>query len=336
MYGNTTLYYNGNIKANSLVGNMGNSLPITGSLAVNTITPNSTNATANITLTPKGNGILIIDESTSTGGNNSVTVQIDTGTVGGYRVQGPVGAAFIALQDNATDPYIYLGGSLNSSADAFGVITRNVLKFATDATEIQGPVRITQLSTNLTPKVYFSSGFTSATAMSESYTNGLNSMTYKGIDYTGTYPVSTYNGKIVINNPVGVDVALDITGGLTKNLTGVWDVISDIKMKKDITDIEPGLATKIIKECSVKKFKYKDGRIKDYVFGLIAQDVQKIQEKYIKDIDTMTPEMNGTLLYNGAAVPFLLISCIQDILKRLDEMDLKMEAIADELNAIKK
>jgi hypothetical protein len=75
----------------------------------------------------------------------------------------------------------------------------------------------------------------------------------------------------------GIGVSLRTNGGIVVDGWGVF-VSSDIRIKKDLQDINDENALKILRNIEPKTFKYKDSitRGNDMVYGFIAQDVVKI------------------------------------------------------------
>ena len=324
----TALYYKGDLKIGSIAGISNSTVYVTGTLAASTITPNSTVSNANVTIKPSGSGILIIDESTVGGNNNSVTTLIATNTYGSYRLTGHTGAAYLALQDSSTLPEVYIGGVCNGSDTV--IQNRVCFHYTGSVTEIAGPIYITRYATNLTPKIYYSTGFTSDTAYACSFTNatGPTVIPHLTVDFSGATPTTVLLGRLDVGTAL-IAAPLNVYGVCT-NPTGSWATFADISTKKDITDFSSDIALKVISDLKIKK--YKDTVLKSTQIGLISQDVKKTQESFMNDIETMTPKApDNTYLLNASAIPYLLVSCVQRLIDENDELKAKLDMLYDSI-----
>jgi hypothetical protein len=322
IYMSTCLYYGGDLKINSITGTSNSTLSIGGTIAVSTIIPNSTLSTANVTVKPSGSGIFIIDESTVGGASGSVTTIIAANTYGSYRLNGTTGAAYLGLQDSTTAPEISIGG-LVSGSDS--VISNRVgFHYTGNLTEIAGPVRITNLATNLTPKIYYEQGFTSSTVYSGAYTNASvpTTIQHVSINFSGSTAVTTLVGQLNVGTS-GTHAPLNVYGTCS-NLTGTWVTFADETSKKDIKSFSPDIAMKVISDLKVKKYTESGSNS----IGLIAQDVKKTQDAFLSDIRSMVSKAdNGLYLFDNSAIPYLLISVVQELIKKNKELELKINAM---------
>jgi hypothetical protein len=131
------------------------------------------------------------------------------------------------------------------------------------------------------------------------------------------------NVGINVTNPAAT---LSVNGNAV-NQTGVWDVYSDERLKKDITAFKVGLAA--IRELHPVSFHYNglEGLSSERAqVGLIAQEVEQVAPQMvsirpgedIEDVRVMSPQ----------ALQYMLINAVQELETRLADIERRLGAAA--------
>ncbi|WP_157995308.1 tail fiber domain-containing protein [Peristeroidobacter soli] len=130
-------------------------------------------------------------------------------------------------------------------------------------------------------------------------------------------------GNVGINatNPA----ATLVVNGNAVNQTGVWDVYSDERLKKDITAFKAGL--EVVRQLHPVSFHYNglEGLSSERPqVGLIAQEVERVAPQMvsirageeIKDVRVMSPQ----------ALQYMLINAVQELESRLADIERRLDA----------
>jgi hypothetical protein len=148
--------------------------------------------------------------------------------------------------------------------------------------------------------------------------------------------ITTVNNSLVVGTPPAGAPAIPVTVpattltvfGEAQKLTGpAWAVMSDIRVKKDITGFSEGL-DKLIQVKPVR-FKYKgfenvEGADKEQV-GVLAHEVREVFPYMVNAIKTkISPddtEEKDLLMFNSSALQFVMINAIKELNQRLDKIE---------------
>lgn len=144
-------------------------------------------------------------------------------------------------------------------------------------------------------------------------------------------------GQVVVGNNalLAGSVALDIfqvNGGATKTANGnAWTVISDGRYKKDVKNFDDGL-DKLMQVRPVR-FKYDGlydpGSEQKEEVGIIAQEMQQVFPYMISATpisDTVkTEKKDDVLVYHGNALTYVMVNAIQELAKRVKELETRLE-----------
>jgi hypothetical protein len=123
--------------------------------------------------------------------------------------------------------------------------------------------------------------------------------------------VSYFGGAVGIKKVPGYDLELNADSAGKPGLGGLWTVVSDERIKKDIVSADLNLCYDNIKNLPLKYFGWVDGvyteeQVQDrHGLGWIAQDVKKIFPKAVseKPFVKFAGNKNFTTLYPPACVP---------------------------------
>jgi hypothetical protein len=114
--------------------------------------------------------------------------------------------------------------------------------------------------------------------------------------------------------------------------TGAYSSVSDERLKTDITPL-PGVMEKLMK-LQPKEYHFKsNAAAKNYSYGFIAQDVNKIFPEFVTAVnDRKTGSDILTLNYNNFSV--IAIKAIQELSSQNDSLKQSNQALNDKLNAL--
>jgi hypothetical protein len=133
-------------------------------------------------------------------------------------------------------------------------------------------------------------------------------------------------GRLGINTN-SPDSPLSVSGAASKTGGGLWSVISDIRIKKDIKPYDMGL--KELVKVEPVRFRYKDTYLtnsKEYV-GIIAQQMRR---HFPGTIDIYNDSKGKTgyrnlLRYNGSELTYALINAVKELNERVIELENEMK-----------
>jgi hypothetical protein len=120
--------------------------------------------------------------------------------------------------------------------------------------------------------------------------------------------------------------------GTFDGTSGAYSSVSDERLKTDITPL-PGVMEKLMK-LQPKEYHFKsNASAKNYSYGFIAQDVNKIFPEFVTAVsDRKTGGDILTLNYNNFSV--IAIKAIQELASQNDSLKQSSQALNDKLNAL--
>ncbi|MDP4262880.1 MAG: tail fiber domain-containing protein [Bacteroidota bacterium] len=141
--------------------------------------------------------------------------------------------------------------------------------------------------------------------------------------------VLTINGnKATVGTlPGNTTPMLIVHGDAQKTGGGAWSVVSDVRLKKDISNFSEGL-DKLL-QINPVRFKYKNfgsepGGNTEQV-GVLAHEVQPVFPYMINKVKTKIREEDTEetelLTFNGSALPFVIINAIKELNTRLQQLE---------------
>lgn len=139
---------------------------------------------------------------------------------------------------------------------------------------------------------------------------------------------STQIVETLLHGNVGINVdnpaATLVVNGDAMNLTGAWDVYSDVRLKKDVEPYQNGLEVVI----RLKPVKYKYNGLEgldsaNTQVGLIAQDVEVVVPEMISRHDGMDLEQVRTM--STQALPYILVNAIQQLNARVEQLEAQLK-----------
>ncbi|VAX01195.1 hypothetical protein MNBD_GAMMA22-3079 [hydrothermal vent metagenome] len=147
----------------------------------------------------------------------------------------------------------------------------------------------------------------------------------------------TKNGNVVIGAANDIDATgatvFQVNGSAGKNDGDtLWSLISDARVKKDIRDLDLGLAE--LKHIRPVRYQYTGaaGTVKDLeCIGVIGQEIEKFIPETIKKInlDKISDKNSfGDLrVYNGSALIYVLINSVKELAVMLEKQNEKITAL---------
>jgi peptidoglycan hydrolase CwlO-like protein len=123
-------------------------------------------------------------------------------------------------------------------------------------------------------------------------------------------------------------------GAARRDSYSYWDAWSDSNMKTDIIDANLDMCYENIKNMNLKKFRYKDeiesiDKTDKYRLGFIAQDLQKIFPKSVRD---NTIKEGKFLSLNLDQLNYTLYGAVQKIMKNMDTKDSQISSLETQLS----
>ncbi len=145
-------------------------------------------------------------------------------------------------------------------------------------------------------------------------------------------------GNVVIGASNDVDntkaAVFQVNGSAFKNDGDtLWTLTSDVRVKKDIRDLDLGLAE--LKHIRPVRYQYTGaaGTVKDLeCIGIIGQEIEKIIPETVKKInlnETGDKDNFGDLrVYNGSALIYVLINSVKELATMLEQQNKKITALS--------
>jgi hypothetical protein len=120
---------------------------------------------------------------------------------------------------------------------------------------------------------------------------------------------------------------LAVFGDAQKLTGGVWTVMSDVRVKKDIAPFTEGLRQLL--DIKPVWFKYKGfdelEAAQEKQVGVLAHEIRSTFPYMIKEAKenmiTEDGEVQGLLSFNGSALPYVIVNAIKELNKRLDRIE---------------
>ncbi len=132
--------------------------------------------------------------------------------------------------------------------------------------------------------------------------------------YTGTYGYVTDAGVVSTTTTTASDIGLYVNGRIL--CVGEIDIVSDIRRKENIEELDEDLCEKFVKKCTPVKFNYKGEKSTSY--GYVAQQVikngfkefvslheNKEMKEYIDEYGVISPEGAEFSVITGSIIPIL-------------------------------
>ena len=142
-------------------------------------------------------------------------------------------------------------------------------------------------------------------------------------------------GNVKIGSTSAPTYLLELaTNSAGKPGSNAWTIVSDARLKKDVSSFQDGLA--VINQINPVWFKYNgEAGIKDTsrFVGILAQDIQKIAP-YMVSEKTMADEQgkqSNYLNYDGNAMTYILINAIKEQQKMIESLKKQNEEILKRL-----
>ena len=150
-----------------------------------------------------------------------------------------------------------------------------------------------------------------------------------------------YN-KVVMssNGTIGASIS-NLSAWATLNIVNRFDLnISDETVKENIIDANLDICYNNINTLTLKRYKYKDHINYDKEdtnrLGILAQDLQTIFKKSVREMPSLNEEVNGpddkTLCINTDQLFYCMLGCIQSLQKKNESHESRIDKLENLLN----
>lgn len=170
-----------------------------------------------------------------------------------------------------------------------------------------------------------------AFAQSDTGNTIINADTNKSINFNnaGIPQMIFKNSKLTIGKtPAVATPLLEVFGEANKNLGGMWGVVSDKRVKKNIMSFDEGIEA--IRKLRIVKFQFngKGNTSKDLEsIGVIAQEAKDVLPEAVNAYSAKFNEEDEfeteILSFNGSSLFYKMVNAIKDIDKRLAAIETK-------------
>ena len=112
------------------------------------------------------------------------------------------------------------------------------------------------------------------------------------------------------------------------NTNNSYSQISDETLKQDIVDAASQWND--IKAIKVRKFRFKDNPTGDLQIGVVAQEIEKVSPKLVKEIAKFSDDINSTETVKAVKYSILYmkaIKALQEAMTRIETLETKVEAL---------
>jgi len=130
---------------------------------------------------------------------------------------------------------------------------------------------------------------------------------------------------------------LEVHGGALKPQGGMWDNLSDLRLKTDIANFTDGLS--LLKKVNPVSYRYNGkAQTNESVngIGIIAQEIKSIfpymMRPLKRKLNSNDEEETEILGFNGSAFTYILINAVKEAVKELSE---KVEQLEEQLSGKK-
>jgi hypothetical protein len=206
------------------------------------------------------------------------------------------------------------------------------------------------LSGNLNTFFGFNAGYNNETGNKNTYlgSSAGGSKDLQNATAIGAMALVTASNSVVLGNNanVGIGVSAPIyqlqlsQNSAAKPGNSTWNVFSDARLKKDVSDYTDGL--QLLRQIKPVWFKYNGQagiQTGDEKFvGIIAQDIQKIAPYMIGSVVYQDSSGNKSeyLDFNSNAITYMLINSVKEQQQMMEEKDAKIGSLIDRLDKIEK
>ncbi len=117
-----------------------------------------------------------------------------------------------------------------------------------------------------------------------------------------------------------------VVNGSAVNLTGVWGVYSDERLKTDVSTFDDGLDVVLGLDPVMFRYNGKEGLSPEQrQIGLIAQHVESVAPYMVSTSDGA--ELDDVRVMSTQALPYLLINAIQELEAKVEDLERQLAAI---------